>query len=136
MPAPSSKGPAPAATSGAANNPYTGRTIARCQIGEKLGRGVTSHVFRAYHEALKKDVAVKILDREMAGSADARGRFLSEARGIAKVSHENIVKVLDVVEDQGLFCILMELVAGPTLQNRIDDEGALQPLHALRIATQ
>jgi tRNA A-37 threonylcarbamoyl transferase component Bud32 len=105
-------------------------------VGDRLGRGATSHVFRAHYEPLGKDIALKILSGDAAGSADMRARFLSEARAAGKLSNENIVKVLDVAEDQGFLCILMELVEGQTLQDRLDDEKVLPPLHALSIAAQ
>ncbi len=129
-------GKRPAPAKAAAASPYTGRVVARCRVGDRLGRGATSHVFRALYEPLNKDVALKILGKESAGSAELRTRFLSEARAVAKISHENIVKVIDVVEDQGLLCILMELVAGPTLQDRLDDENVIPPRQAFRIAAQ
>jgi serine/threonine protein kinase len=127
----------PAAPSGPSAKPpgHSGRVIARCRIADKLGRGATGHVFRAHYEPLAKDVAVKILAKD-ASSEEMRTRFLSEARAVAKLNHENIVKVLDVVEDQGYLCILMELVAGPTLQDRIDDEGPIPPRHAFQIGAQ
>jgi tRNA A-37 threonylcarbamoyl transferase component Bud32 len=114
---------------------YTGRVLARCKVGEKLGRGATSHVFRAHYQPLAKDIALKILSKD-ASSEDVRQRFTSEARAVAKLNHENIVKVIDVVEDQGFLCILMELAEGPTLQDRVDDEGPLPPRHAFDIAAQ
>ena len=46
------------------SSPYTGKTIARCKVGDKLGRGATSHVFRAFYAPLGKDVALKILAKE------------------------------------------------------------------------
>jgi tRNA A-37 threonylcarbamoyl transferase component Bud32 len=125
---------APAAPGG--SSPYSGRVVARCRVGERLGRGATSHVFRAHYEPLSKDIALKILGKDSAGAEELRQRFLSEARSVAKISHENIVKVLDVVEDQGLLCILMELVEGPTLQDRLDDDGVIRPRQAFRIAAQ
>ena len=134
MPAPTGPGPGPAKPAG--SSPYSGRTIARCKVGEKLGRGATSHVFRALYEPLGKDVALKILSKEAAGSEEMRKRFLSEARAVGKLNHENIVKVLDVVEDQSFLCIIMELVGGPTLQDRLDDEDVIPPRHAFRIAGQ
>ena len=118
------------------SSPYAGRTIARCKVGDRLGRGATSHVFRAHYEPLGKEIALKILSGDAAGSADMRARFLSEAKAAGKLSNENIVKVLDVAEDQGFLCILMELVDGPTLQDRLDDEKVLPPSHALSIAAQ
>src|SRR5690348_12540070 len=121
MPSPS--GPTPAAKPSG----YTGRVVARCRVGERLGRGATSHVFRAHYEPLNKDIALKILSAKEASSEETRARFVSEARAVGKLSHENIVKVIDVVEDQGLLCILMELVNGQTLQDKLDDEGLLAP---------
>jgi serine/threonine-protein kinase len=126
----------PGSAKPAGTSPYFGRTIARCQVGERLGRGATSHVFRARYEPLAKDVALKILAKDAAGADELRARFLSEARAVAKLDHENIVKVLDVVEDQGFLCILMELVQGPTLQDKLDDEGVIAPRFAFRIAAQ
>ena len=134
-PAPTGTGPGPGPAK-PPSSPYAGRTIARCKVGDRLGRGATSHVFRAHYEPLAKNVALKILSGDAAGSAEMRARFLSEARAAGQLSHENIVKVLDVVEDQGFLCILMELVEGPTLQDRLDDEKVLPPAHALSIAAQ
>ena len=134
-PAPAGTGPGPRPAK-PLSSPYAGRTIARCKVGDRLGRGATSHVFRAHYEPLAKDIALKILSGDAAGSADMRARFLSEARAAGKLSNENIVKVLDVAEDQGFLCILMELVEGQTLQDRLDDEKVLPPRHALSIAAQ
>lgn len=134
-PAPTGTGPGPGPAK-PPSSPYAGRTIARCKVGERLGRGATSHVFRAHYEPLGKEIALKILSADAAGSAELRSRFLSEAKAAGKLSHENIIKVLDVAEDQGFLCILMELVDGPTLQDRLDDEKVLPPRHALPIAGQ
>lgn len=119
-----------------ASNPFEGRTIARCRIGERLGRGRTSHVFKGFYEPLEKDVAIKILSGDLADEAEIRESFLREAKAIARLDHEHIVKVLDVVEDQDCLCILMEHVGGETLQDRLDDGGPLPPRKAARIARQ
>ena len=116
-------------------HPYFGKTIARCTVADRLGRGATSAVFRAHYEPLHKDIALKILAPGKANE-EMRTRFLHEARAIAKLDHENIVKVYDIVEDQGLLCILMELVKGETVQDLLDDQGALPPKKACRVAAQ
>jgi len=121
---------------GAPRNPYQGKTIARCKVGERLGRGRTSHVFSAFYEPLEKDIAIKILSGDLAGSEELRESFVSEARAAAKLDNEHVVKVLDVVEDQGHICILMEMVQGDTLQDRLKDKGPLPPRKAARIACQ
>jgi serine/threonine protein kinase len=115
---------------------FQGKTIARCRVGERLGRGRTSHVFKAFYEPLQKDIALKILSGDLANEAEIRASFLKEAQTVARLDHEHIVKVLDVVEDQDCLCILMEYVAGETLQDRLSDSGPLPPRKAARIATQ
>ena len=116
MPAPADAPiPAPIPKQPKKTHPLLGKTIARCVVGDRIGRGATSSVFRARYKPLDKDVALKILGGDRAGDAEARARFLDEAKAVAKVDHPNIVKVFDVVEDQGNLCILMELVDGEDL---------------------
>src|SRR5688500_1804205 len=117
---PSPPAPESASQKGPAN-PFRGRTIGRCVVGEKIGRGTTSSVYRAHYGPLQRDIALKILSLERSDTADVRERFLEEAKTIAKLDHENIVKVIDVAQDQGCLCILMEYVPGETLQDRLDD---------------
>lgn len=117
-------------------HPWLGRTIARCKVGDRIGRGATSHVFRATYLPLHKEIALKILSGDRALDAGVRARFLAEAKAIARLDDENIVKVLDVVEDQGCLCILMEYVPGQTLQDTLDDERVFAPKRALQIALQ
>ena len=115
-------------------HPLYGKTIARCKVGERVGRGATSAVYRARFTKLDKDVALKILGVDAAANADMRARFIEEAKAIARIDHENIVKVIDVVEDKGHLCILMELVDGDTVQDLLDDGGPLLPKRAVKIA--
>lgn len=117
-------------------NPFAGRTIARVQVGERIGSGRTSNVFKGHYEPLGRDIAIKILANTYAEHADMRETFLLEARAIARLDHENIVKVLDVVKDQDCLCILMEYVPGETLQELVARDGALPPAKALRIARE
>jgi len=117
-------------------HPYYGKTLAKCVVGEALGRGRTSWVCRAQHQKLEREVALKILTGEMAELSEIRGRFIDEARALAQIDHPHIVKVTDVVEDQGHLCILMDYVAGETLQDRLKASGKLPVRKALRIAHQ
>lgn len=126
--------PLPAGAPASRPHPLYGKTLARCTVGARIGRGASSNVYRARHTRLEKDVAIKVLAGDRAGDDEARARFLAEAKVIAKLDHENIVKVLDVVEDKGSLCILMELVDGESVQDLLDDEGALPPRRAAKIA--
>ncbi len=133
MPAPAPAPiPSPAPKPGA-SNPYLGKTIARCVVGERIGRGASSSVFRAKYVPLQKDIALKILSLKNAEAAEMRERFREEAKSIAKLDHESIVKVIDVAEDQGFLCILMEYVPGETVQDRLDDVKVLPPKKAIEI---
>lgn len=117
-------------------NPFKGRTIARVLVGDRIGAGRTSHVFAGHYEPLDREIAIKILSDDYADHEEMRETFLLEARAVAKIDHPNIVKVLDVVEDQDCLCILMEYVPGETLQELVDREGKLPPAKALRIARE
>lgn len=133
MPAPAPAPiPSPAPKPGGPN-PYLGKTIARCVVGERIGRGASSSVFRAKYVPLQKDIALKILSLKNAEAAEMRERFREEAKSIAKLDHESIVKVIDVAEDQGFLCILMEYVPGETVQDRLDDVKVLPPKKAIEI---
>jgi tRNA A-37 threonylcarbamoyl transferase component Bud32 len=102
---------------------FTGKKLGRCTIGRPVGRGATATVFHARYEPLKRDVAVKILRADQATSDEARTRFVEEARSLAKLDHENVVKVYDVVEDDGYLLIIMDFVKGADLLQHIEEEG-------------
>ncbi len=105
------------------------------EVLEVLGRGGFGIVFRAFDERLQRVAAVKVLSPALAVTSPARKRFLREARSSAAVRHENVVQVY-AVEERPLPYLVMELVPGETLQERIDRTGPLEAGEALRIARQ
>ncbi len=125
--------PAPRA---AATSPFTGKMLGRCRIGRPIGRGATATVFHATYVPLKRDVAVKILRTDAAASPETRQRFIDEAKALAKLDHGNVVKVFDVVEDEGYLLIIMEFVEGRNLRQVIEEDGALEPEAAVETARQ
>ncbi|MCK6481843.1 MAG: protein kinase, partial [Planctomycetes bacterium] len=114
----------------------SGKTIGRCRIGRPIGRGASATVFHAAYLPLKRDVAVKILRPDAAADAEARQRFVEEARALAKLDHPGIVRVFDVVEDGGLLLIIMDFVEGRNLRQVVDEDGAMDPEEALQAAKQ
>jgi serine/threonine protein kinase len=100
-----------------------------------LGHGGFGIVVRAFDEVLQRVVAVKVLAPQLAATSPARKRFLREARSSAQVRHENVVGV-HAIEEQPLPYLVMEFIAGETLQQRLDRTGPLDVPEVLRIGRQ
>jgi hypothetical protein len=100
-----------------------------------LGHGGFGIVLRAFDEVLQRVVAVKVLASQLAATSPARKRFLREARSSAQVRHENVVQV-HAIEEQPLPYLVMEFIAGETLQQRLDRTGPLDVPEVLRIGRQ
>jgi len=129
--------PTPKKSSGGAQDPLIGRTIGRCQIEALVGVGRTARVYRAHYEALDDTVAVKVLRREVAEHPVLVARFESEARAIAKVDNENVLKIYDVGRtDDGLYYMVVELLEGEEILELVQREGQVDPMDALRIVRQ
>ncbi|HEX6665475.1 MAG TPA: protein kinase [Solirubrobacterales bacterium] len=108
----------------------------RYRLEAKLGSGGMSTVYLARDDTLDRAVAVKVMHREMSEQADQLERFRQEARAVAKLSHPNIVAVIDAGEDGGHPYIVFEYVEGETLKQRINRVGALDPQEALAYAIE
>jgi serine/threonine protein kinase len=115
----------------------TGRKVLnRYKLTEKLGGGGMSVVWKAYDLVLDRNVALKVLRPEMSEDEEFIRRFRREAQSVASLSHPNIVNIYDVGEDRGLYFIVMELIEGETLRDKLKREGALDTTEALEIASQ
>ncbi len=104
-------------------------------VREVLGRGGCGIVLKAVDEVLRRPVAVKVMAPELAATSPARKRFLREARAAAAVRHDNVVSI-HAVEDKPVPFLVMEYVAGQTLQERIDGTGPLDPPEVARVGGQ
>jgi serine/threonine-protein kinase len=108
----------------------------RYRLEAKLGSGGMSTVYLARDTTLDRPVAVKVMHREMSEQADQLERFRQEARAVAKISHPNVVAVIDAGEDGGYPYIVFEYVEGETLKARINRVGALDVQEALAYAIE
>ena len=108
----------------------------RYRLEAKLGSGGMSTVYLARDSTLDRPVAVKVMHREMSEQADQLERFRQEARAVAKLSHPNVVAVIDAGEDGGHPYIVFEYVEGETLKQRINRVGALDAQEALAYAIE
>lgn len=108
----------------------------RYRLEAKLGSGGMSTVYLACDETLDRPVAVKVLHREMSEQEDQLRRFRQEARAVAKLTHPNVVAVIDAGEDGGHPYIVFEYVKGETLKQRISRVGALDAQEAIAYAIE
>lgn len=108
----------------------------RYKVVEKIGGGGMSVVWKAYDLVLDRHVALKVLRPEMSEDEEFVRRFRREAQSAASLSHPNIVSIYDVGQDRGLHFIVMELVEGETLRDKLKREGRLSLPDALDIAGQ
>jgi serine/threonine-protein kinase len=108
----------------------------RYRLEAKLGSGGMSTVYLANDATLDRAVAVKVMHREMSEQPDQLERFRQEARAVAKLSHPNVVAVIDAGEDGGHPYIVFEYVEGETLKQRIARLGALDTQEALAYAIE
>lgn len=106
-----------------------GGTVGPYQIIEQLGQGGMATVYKAYHAALDRYVALKVLHQAFNGDSTFIGRFQREARVVAKLEHPNIVPVYDYAEHEGRPYLVMKFIEGDTLKARM----SVSPLSANEI---
>ena len=118
-------------------NRYIGQMLDdRYEILEIIGSGGMSVVYKAMCHKLHRYVAVKILRDEMAADAELKNRFQAEAHAVAMLSQPNIVSVYDVGHSGETEYIVMELIEGETLKQRMAEHGVFGAAEALNYATQ
>jgi len=110
--------------------------IGRYEVERIIGSGGMGVVFKAFDTELNRPVAVKVLAPYLADSGAARKRFAREARAAAAVVHEHVVAIHNVESDGEAPFLVMQFVAGESLQQRLDREGPLDLCEILRVATQ
>ncbi|MHB8490859.1 MAG: protein kinase domain-containing protein [Solirubrobacteraceae bacterium] len=120
----------------------------RYRLNEVIGRGATSTVYSAHDVPLARPVAVKLMRSDRAGEPERLERFRREARAMARLAHPNIVSVIDVGEAElpdpfggagpvvPTPFMVLELVSGETLGQRMRREGALESPQALSYAIE
>ena len=108
----------------------------RYRLDARIGAGGMSTVYRAFDETLERQVAIKLLNREVTSDSDQLERFRREARAVAQLSHPHIVGVIDAGEDEGRPYIVFEYVEGETLKERIRRQGRLPVPEAVAYAIE
>jgi serine/threonine protein kinase len=112
-----------------------GSRLGPYEIVSPLGAGGMGEVYRARDTKLNRDVAVKVLPDLFAADPDRLARFEREAQALAALNHPNIAHIYGVEDADGLHALVMELVEGPTLADRIA-QGPIPLDEALLIGKQ
>jgi len=97
-----------------------GENVGAYRVVEQLGSGGMATVYKAYHAALDRYVALKVMHPAFKGDANFLARFQREARVVAKLEHPNIVPVYDFSEHKGSPYLVMRFVEGETLKARLE----------------
>ena len=112
-----------------------GTRLAHYEILEPIGKGGMGEVYRARDTKLGRDVAIKVLPEEFARDKERLARFEREAKVLASLNHPNIAAIYGIEESDGVNALVLELVEGPTLAERIA-EGPVPIEETLAIARQ
>ena len=113
-----------------------GQTLGPYKIGDQLGAGGMGEVYAAVDTRLDRTVAIKVLPEHLANDRRVRERFEREARAVSSLNHPHICTLFDVGEQDGVNFLVMELVEGDTLQQRLEKKGRLPLDQALEYAIQ
>jgi len=98
---------------------YEGVALGPYRIIERIGRGGMATVYKAHHPALDRNVAIKVLPEFFAEDETYRDRFQQEAKSVARLKHPNILNVFDFGQANGITYLVLELVEGGTLAQRL-----------------
>src|SRR5262249_22805840 len=120
---------------GPSNQPGMLGRLGTYEVLGVVGRGGMGIVLKAHDTRLNRTVALKLLAPELAANATARRRFLREAQAAAAISHPHVVTIHAVDEDTVPY-LVMELVDGRSLRDRIAQEGTFSLTEILRIGVQ
>jgi len=112
-----------------------GAMLGGFRMGRLLGKGGMGEVYRAHDSKLRRDVAIKILPGAFADDPERLSRFRREARTLASLNHPHISAIFDLEDSGQTTALVMELVEGPTLADRIG-EGLIPVQEAIGIAGQ
>lgn len=117
-------------------DPLLGKEIdGRFKIIEVLGSGGMGTVYKAYQPLLDREIAVKVIKRELSEDETVTRRFLKEARASSKLSHPNIIMIYDFGRTaDGLLYIMMELLKGKSLSKVIEQEKNLSVQRVIHIS--
>jgi serine/threonine protein kinase len=111
-------------------------TITNYTIKQSIGQGGMATVYLAEDIKFQTNVAIKVLNKEYVHNDNIRKRFIAEARNMYKMSHPNIIKVTDLIDDGDTVAFVMEYIEGETLKEYLDRKGKLSDAEIKNLFSQ
>jgi uncharacterized protein (TIGR02145 family) len=105
-------------------------------IKSELGQGGMATVYLAHDIKFQTNVAIKVLNKEYVHNDNIRKRFIAEARNMFKMSHPNIIKVTDLIDDGDTVAFVMEYIEGETLKEYLERKGKLSDAEIKNLFSQ
>src|ERR1700693_1919929 len=102
-----------------------GTKLGSYEVLAQIGAGGMGEVYQVHDTKLGRDVAIKVLPEAFAHDADRLSRFQREAKMLASLNHPNVATIYGLEQSNGTSYLVMELVPGETLQERVKREGAV-----------
>ena len=124
----------PAKATRSTNDPLVGTTLGGHKITAKIGQGGMGTVYEALQISLDRNVAIKVLNPELARDRGFAKEFLHEARSAGRFQHPGLVEIHDVNETKGILYYSMELIDGESAMEKLKRKGKLELANALDIA--
>src|ERR671918_1324839 len=112
-----------------------GNVIGQYRIVAQVGRGTAGTVYKAIDESLNREVAIKVLNPDLAGT-EVMKRFRTEATALARLNHPAIATIHELFRSGGDLLMVMEFVRGETLEHLSHRVGALEPERAAYVIDQ
>src|ERR1700752_4160600 len=114
----------------------TGTRLGSYEITSTIGAGGMGEVYQAHDTKLGRDVAIKVLPEAFANDPERLSRFQREEKMLASLNHPNIATIHGLEQSNGTSYLVMELVPGETLAERVKREGGVPIEEALKIGVQ
>ncbi|SFJ26138.1 urea ABC transporter substrate-binding protein [Planctomicrobium piriforme] len=112
---------------------WVGKPLGKYKITGVLGKGGMGIVLKGHDSLIDRDVAIKLLPEDLSADATSLNRFLTEARAAGKLSHPNVVSIYEVGAEGAMYYLVMELIAGGSIEERLSKGKAYSPFEATRI---
>src|SRR5262249_8317706 len=109
---------------------WVGKTLGKYRILNVLGQGAMGVVLKARDPLIERDVAIKVLADHLAVDVTALGRFLAEAKAVGKLNHPNVMAIYEICQEGTTTYLVLEYVAGGSLDERRTERRALAVLEA------